>query len=53
MILNESQLFVLFNHLLSNMFRQNVESHHQAFLNNSLKIIKDWYINKFEIELTN
>jgi len=41
MILNESQLFVLFNHLLSNMFRQNVESHHQAFLNNSLKIIKD------------
>jgi len=41
MILNESKLFVFFNNLLSNMFRQYVESHHQAFLNNSLKIIKD------------
>ena len=30
-----------FNHLLSNMFRQYVKSHHQAFLNKSLKIIKD------------
>ncbi len=40
MILNESQLFG-FNHLLSYMFRQYVESHHQAFLNNSLKVIKD------------
>jgi hypothetical protein len=54
MILNESQTILLvFNHLLSNMFRLYDESQHQAFLNNSLKIIKDWYINKFEIELTN
>jgi hypothetical protein len=61
MILNESQLFGFFNHLLSNMFRKYVESHHQAFLNNSLKIIKDIkriILNnigtdiKFEIKLT-
>jgi len=33
--------YLVFNHLLSYMFRQYVVSHHQAFLNNSLKIIKD------------
>jgi hypothetical protein len=38
MILNESQLFG-FYHLLSNMFRQYVESNHQAFFNNSLKLL--------------
>ena len=39
MILNESQLFGFFNHLLCNMFRQYVVSHHQALLNDSLKSI--------------
>jgi len=33
--------YFVFKHLLSYMFRQYVESHHQAFLNNSLKVIKD------------
>ena len=33
--------YLVFNYLLSYMFRQYVESHHQIFLNNCLKVIKD------------
>jgi hypothetical protein len=31
MILNESQLFGLLNHLSSNMFREYVETHYHTF----------------------
>ena len=34
--------YFVFNHLLSFMFRQCVESHHQPFLNNSLNLRFDF-----------